>query len=217
VLSEAKVYVDGVGFSIRRRGTLWVALENGKGRWGGRLFIAKYSAGVGSVLLNGTVLVTLGCGHVVGRPVSTESINLLDVAPLLLITGAFGGGNGSFGEYSGSGGDLGGVEYGELTLVDGVLEEPPLELLVDPFRAFLGRTMASWVCFELPEVLTDTRVTVGPCERCLELLRFFFSGSVFDSDLRCNCSCDWFSRRYNWFKLSTASRLDISDRLVSDL
>jgi hypothetical protein len=118
----------------------------------------------------------------------------LDAVLLFLTTGAFCGGNGSFGEYSGSGGDLGGVVYGELTLVDGVFEEPVLELLVDPFRAFRGRTMASCVCFELPEVLTDTRVTVGPCERCLELLRFFLSGSVFDSGLRCNCSCDWLSR-----------------------
>lgn len=198
---------------------LWFALENGRGSWGPRFFIAKCSGGVGSELVSAEALVALGCGHVVGRPVSIDCAAFLDAKVLPLSAGAFGSGKGSLGEYSGSGGDLGGVVHGELTFVEGAFDEP-LELLIDPLRAFLGRTMASCVCFELPVVpvvLTDTRVTVGPCERCLELLRFFFSGSPTDSDLGCNCNCDWLRRWYNEFKLLIASRLEVSDRLVNDL
>lgn len=193
MLSEANVYVDGVGLSVRRLGMFCCALEYGKEWWSGKVCIVKYSGGAGSGLVKGVALEGLGSGHVVGRPVSIESIGFLDVAPLHFAAGAFCGGNGSFGEYSGSG-DLGGDVCGELELVDGALDEPVLELLIDPFRAFLGRTMASCVCFALPGVLTDTRATVGPCERCLELLRFFFSESVLDIGLPCNCSCDWLSR-----------------------
>lgn len=96
-------------------------------------------------------------------------------------------------EYSGSG-DLGGVVTGELTFVDGAFDEPAVVLLIDPFRPLLGRTMASCFCVELPEVLTDTRLTVGPCERALELLRGFLSEFVLETGLPCNCNCDWLSR-----------------------
>ena len=84
--------------------------------------------------MKGADLVALGCGQVVGRAGSGAILDFLveevvalgavALGAMALGAMAFGGdgGNGSLGEYSGSG-DLGGVDHGELVLVEAVLEE----------------------------------------------------------------------------------------------
>jgi hypothetical protein len=119
--------------------------------------------------------------------------------PLVLAVGCgFFTGNGSLGEYCGSGVDDGsGNAYGKFTtgvgcgsnaLVGGL---DPLDDDVDPLFTFLGRTMTSWVWFEF---FTEARVTV---RRCREPLRLRFSGCEEGCGIGVSClrwGCEWLSR-----------------------
>ena len=96
----------------------------------------------------------------------------------MALAGGNGTGKGSNCAYCGSG-DAFGEPNGELNTVDGDLIELAQELLDEPFREALGRTMTSCVWLDR---LEGTRVTVGVEDRDFTPVCLFFSGLALPFD-----------------------------------
>lgn len=167
MLSEAKVYIDGVTFSARR------LTENDSGAAGGFSFaigggdFRRFDIfGVGT--RRGTEMSGFMCGNLTGRGASIEPVLFRAVGPCVLLVG-FCGGKGSLAVYS-ERGDPDGVASAQL--IAGEFAWLELELPDEPFRGFLGRSITSCFWFEL---LIGTRATVGPLTRDRELVCAFLS------------------------------------------
>lgn len=145
MLSDANVYVDGVGLSALRRAR--PALGGGEASFGGGVrrgggHFGGEGRGGGRARVGGAVEAGRVCGHVVGRGPSKEPARRLPLGAVGLPAWAFCGGYGSLGLYCGSG-DPTGDRYGELVAVECDFEE--LVLLAELLRPGFGRTRASCV------------------------------------------------------------------------